>query len=113
MYGRIELPVKYAISDIWPQGIGGEMNLSPIAMFEVWTRGIKPTSGQVLNASNDLVSQESRLKMGISAISTSDLWPQIIVREISLGTMVIGPICLPGLDLVVNQLSIATQDPLT
>ena len=39
--------VKYATSNIWPQGIGGEMNLSTMAMFEVWTRGIKPTIGQL------------------------------------------------------------------
>ena len=49
--------------------------------------------------------------MGNSAISTSDLWPQIIVRAIGLRIMVIGPVCLPGLDLVISQLSIATQDP--
>ena len=111
IYGRIELPVKYAISDIWPQGIGGEINLSLMAMFEVWTRGIKPTSGQLLIASNDLGSQESRLNMGISPITTSDIWPQIIVRDIGLGTMVIGSVCLLGLDLVISQLSIATKDP--
>ena len=94
IYGRIELPVKYAISDIWPQGIGGEINMSLMAMFEVWTRGIKPTSGQLLIASNGLGSQESRLKMGISPITTSDIWPQIIVRDIGLGTMVLVPVCL-------------------
>ena len=113
IYGRIELPVKYAISDIWPQGIDGKMNLSSMAMFEVWIRDVKPTSGQLSIASNDLGSQERRLKMGISPITTSDLWPQIIVRDIGLGTMVIVPVCLLGVDLVIRQLSIAMKDPLT
>ena len=49
--------------------------------------------------------------MGFSPISTSDIWPQIIVRDIGLGTMVIVPVCLLGLVLVISQLSIATKDP--
>ena len=49
--------------------------------------------------------------MGISAISTSDLWPQIIVRDIDLGTMAIGQVRLAGLYLVISQLSIVTKDP--
>ena len=72
-YCRRELPVKFAKGDIWPQGIGGEMNLSTMAMCEVWTWVIKLTSGQLLIATNALGSQERRLKMGISGISTSDL----------------------------------------
>ena len=93
-YGRRGLLIRYAIGDLWPQGIGGEMNLSPMAMCEVWTRGIKLTSVKLLIATNDLGLHECILKMGISGVSTSDLWPQIIVRGIGLGTMVIGPVCL-------------------
>ena len=80
-------------------------------MGEVWTRGIKPTSGQLLIATKDPVSQESRLKMGNLAISTSDFWPQIIVRDKGLVTMLIGPVSLHGLDLVSSQLSFPMKDP--
>ena len=60
------------MGDLWPQGIGREMKLSSMSFGEVWTWGMKLTSRQLLIATNDLGSQDSRLKLGISAISTSD-----------------------------------------